>query len=410
MLNIDKYEKKKKYKIKYSYGIICFRFNYEKELEYLMIMRKNSYAFSDFIFGNYKLFDILYIKKMFSRMTKKEKYLLYINDDFNTLWKLVWKDKFFFKSNYINGYKKFKIMKQGYFKDNIFYDLKIFLDSNSSKYKNCEWGFPKGKLEKNEDKIFCALREFEEECAVEKYNFLNITPIYENHRGINNVNYKTYLYFAMANENTFFDKKKIDLKEVSEVKWFTKNKMNETLRNYQSSITKTLEIAEENILKYFDNNFNLIDKTLINYTVLSNFNNYKKIFNENYIDKYIYEYICPEELKINIMENNQKLKDNDLNILEQDIFNMMLKSYNIKSQFSDVLYFEENVNEENIVSEIKNEKLNLDYSNLKKLFENDDSDNDNVQEKEQKNMNYSTYIYSETELDFFAALREMFKD
>lgn len=398
MRTIDKYEKKKKYKIKYSYGIICFRFNMRKELEYLMIMRKHSYAFSDFIFGNYKLSDILYIKKIFSRMTKREKYLLYTNDDFNTLWKMIWKDKFFFKSNYINGYKKFKVIKQGYMKNNMFYDLKIFLDNNTSRYKNCEWGFPKGKLEKNEDKIFCALREFEEECATENYDFLNITPIYENHKGINNVNYKTYLYFSMANKNTIIDRKKIDMKEVSEVKWFTKNDMNETLRNYQSSITKTLEIAEENILKHFDTNFNLLDSTLINESMITNFNKYKKTFNETYTDKYIYEYINTDELKINISDDSKILKDNDLIILDQDVFNMMLNSYNVKSQFSDVLCIDINVTRENIIPETEPK---LDYSNFKKLYENDDSD---IEEEN------SIRLYNENELNFFEAMRAMFKD
>ena len=57
-----------------SFGIICYRINPEnKELEYLMIQRKDSLCFMEFIRGKYTLDNEAYILQILEMMTVKEK-------------------------------------------------------------------------------------------------------------------------------------------------------------------------------------------------------------------------------------------------------------------------------------------------------------------------------------------------
>ena len=67
-----------------SYGIICYRINKNNAPEYLMIQRKDSLCFMEFIRGKYDIKNTKYICQLIKDMTTKEKeYLLKRNfDDF----------------------------------------------------------------------------------------------------------------------------------------------------------------------------------------------------------------------------------------------------------------------------------------------------------------------------------------
>ena len=67
-----------------SIGVIVYRIN-NNNLEYLMIRRKETLGFIDFIRGKYSLQNKDYILNMFKQMTINEKELLLITD-FDTLW------------------------------------------------------------------------------------------------------------------------------------------------------------------------------------------------------------------------------------------------------------------------------------------------------------------------------------
>ena len=71
-----------------SIGIIGFR-KVNEEFEYLMIRRKDTIGYIEFIRGKYPLNNKLYIKNIVSEMTNNEKYRV-LNKNFDILWHEMW--------------------------------------------------------------------------------------------------------------------------------------------------------------------------------------------------------------------------------------------------------------------------------------------------------------------------------
>ena len=61
-----------------SLGIICFKIEND-EIKFLMIQRKDSLSFMEFIRGKYDTQDIIYIKQLVSSMTLTEKNMILLN-------------------------------------------------------------------------------------------------------------------------------------------------------------------------------------------------------------------------------------------------------------------------------------------------------------------------------------------
>ena len=138
-----------------SYGIILINKNKTAKNEYLLIQRKNTIAFSEFIFGKYSLNNFDYIKTIFSRMSTEEMSLIKSKPNYKILW-----NRIYFNDNYnrniINKYDDF-IKKYSNFLDN----LKVIIN------QDCEWEFPKGRRNNNESDLECACREFKEETNID---------------------------------------------------------------------------------------------------------------------------------------------------------------------------------------------------------------------------------------------------
>ena len=71
-----------------SIGIIVFRIH-ENELQYLMIRRKDTLGYIDFMRGKYSIYNKEYVMNMLKQMTDEEKERL-ITEDFDTLWNGIW--------------------------------------------------------------------------------------------------------------------------------------------------------------------------------------------------------------------------------------------------------------------------------------------------------------------------------
>ena len=67
-----------------SIGIVCFRLSVSGQREYLMICRKNSLGYVDFMRGKYKVHNLLLLQNLINEMTETEKNDL-IAKDFKTL-------------------------------------------------------------------------------------------------------------------------------------------------------------------------------------------------------------------------------------------------------------------------------------------------------------------------------------
>ena len=71
-----------------SYGIICFTV-IANEIHYLMIQRKNSLSFMEFIKGNYKSMDFSKINTLIQSMTIEEQNILNC-DNFDIIWEKIY--------------------------------------------------------------------------------------------------------------------------------------------------------------------------------------------------------------------------------------------------------------------------------------------------------------------------------
>ena len=105
-----------------SIGIIVFRHNKGK-IEYLMIRRKETLGFIDFMRGKYSLQNKKYIINMMKYMTVQEKKNL-ITEEFDTLWNNIWCDEQStsqYKSEEVYSKDKFYSLREGvYCKDDYF--------------------------------------------------------------------------------------------------------------------------------------------------------------------------------------------------------------------------------------------------------------------------------------------------
>ena len=158
-----------------SSGIIIFK-KIDNTIKYLLVQRKDTLGFVEFMRGKYNLENIKYINKLFRIMTLCERNLI-INNNFDYLWSKLWmdQDNKQYHNEYHSSKKKFNLLKKGFNNKNEFVSLIIINNNNKFIWLEPEWGFPKGRRNLKETNIDCAMREFEEETGVNKneYNCSN---------------------------------------------------------------------------------------------------------------------------------------------------------------------------------------------------------------------------------------------
>lgn len=149
-----------------SYGIIAYRITKSNEKEYLIIQRKDTIGKTDFMRGKYKTKGVINwgkLKSLIEEMTDIEK-LEILNTPKEVVWNNMWLDH----NSGIFKNEKNKAMNM--FKE---IDYKTLLkESMPSRYKENEWGFPKGRKNLSESVIECAIREFKEETGLKNKDFL----------------------------------------------------------------------------------------------------------------------------------------------------------------------------------------------------------------------------------------------
>lgn len=212
----------------YNYNHIDYynKINFHrKDIKFLLIQRKHSLSYIEFIRGKYNENDKQKINNMFELMSEKESENIK-NSEFEYLWDNLWKDtarsKFFLKEMNISKYK-FNYLK----KNNIIKNFK-------STYLEPEWGFPKGRRTKFENNNNCAHREFIEETNLSNYIQLDrISTMEEIFNGTDNNLYKHIYYIAGTDENEL--KINYDNYEVGNIGWFTIDQVLNLLRPYNET-------------------------------------------------------------------------------------------------------------------------------------------------------------------------------
>jgi len=223
-----------------SYGIILINNN-----NILIINRKNSIYYIEFIMGKYRFGDTKYLELMFKRITTDEK-LKILNNKFIDLWTELWgdinQDKYIYY--YKVGLKKFEILKKN--------DLLLNRLCNIKTYEETEWEFPKGRKEKNEVNINCAIRELEEESHIKKdeYDIINnISPIIEEYVSTNNIKYRICYYVGIYKTDKLIDKV-INNNEIKQTKWININECVNYIRTYNRSKLCIIDILKSIIDRY----------------------------------------------------------------------------------------------------------------------------------------------------------------
>ena len=243
-----------------SLGIILVKKMKNGNNEFIMIQRKDTIGFVEFMRGKYQTEDLNYLRNLFKIMTKKER-LQIISYDFDSLWNLLWlkknnKQNF---NEFENSKKKFYLLKNGITHNNISYNLETINSTTPYIYETPEWGFPKGRRNLHENDLDCAKREFEEETGIQsnKYKMLDINRINETFKGTNNISYRhTYYIAELINNEEQLDitinKDNINqYSEISNIRWFKYQDGINIIRPYNIEKKNILKKANELFNKYY---------------------------------------------------------------------------------------------------------------------------------------------------------------
>ena len=236
-----------------SYGVICFHKSSVDNLQrVLMVCRRHSVYYVEFLRGKYDVNNLEYLITLFSRMTKDEIQLICSSANFEALRYDLGLDntrRRVFRAEYETSELKFNyILNLGilanviqcinyifneafqiatiadietatsqfklpiasvstssgpsseFIEDNrdVLNELKAEMTvQNAEIYKMPEWEIPKGKRQNKETDLQCAVREFCEETGLGPENiriFKNVVPLEEVYTGVNGVEYK-HIYF-----------------------------------------------------------------------------------------------------------------------------------------------------------------------------------------------------------------------
>jgi ADP-ribose pyrophosphatase YjhB (NUDIX family) len=247
-----------------SYGVILVSQEEDKN-KILMIQRKDSLCYIDFLRGKYNINNISYILNLCNHFNSNEKENI-IKYSFDELWSELWKYNKNLKSHVKNEYKigkdKFLTLQKGFTKNNQWITLDYFYKNITTTYKTSEWEFPKGRRNENEKNKECAIREFEEETNLDKSDyqlFSNVYPISEEYYGENNIKYKHVYYLGVINDvskEVGIDQlNKHQMSEISDIQWVTKEEGYSKIRDYNTTKYKIIDTVFTFIDNYKDDLF-----------------------------------------------------------------------------------------------------------------------------------------------------------
>tara|TARA_B100000674_G_C37911092_1_gene948626 strand:- start:829 stop:1740 length:912 start_codon:yes stop_codon:yes gene_type:complete len=251
-----------------SLGAILFKLQ-ETDNEviplFLMICRKDTFGYVEFMRGKYKEYNQKYIQNLFEEMTVNERDKLISNIHFDTLWSELWlknnnspsDENEQYRTEYERSKNRFYRIKEGIDCPKI----NTYYNNLHQKWHEPEWGFPKGRRNLRENDYNCAIRELTEETGLNTLQFdilENVRPVEEVFIGTNNVRYKHIYYIGKCKsdlEVNINNTNQTQITEVSQIKWFTYKDALAKIRDYNSEKKKVLTQAY-NIINNFFTKFN----------------------------------------------------------------------------------------------------------------------------------------------------------
>lgn len=235
-----------------SHGIIAFRveetldptrvlaenetsitgFEEAKQLQFLLIQRRDSLGFVEMMKGKYPLDDYTYIMTQLKGFTKQERQR-FLTLTFDELWNGMWgpsTNDTRYQTEKETSRSKFQSLRTVGLRcpDATVRSLPELFDTLGAGWDTPEWGFPKGRREVNETEQTCAVRELWEETGLGKEHITvieNCEPLQETFFGTNHVHYchKYYLAFVKAQGPPLrYDPTNPYMKqEIGDVQWCT---------------------------------------------------------------------------------------------------------------------------------------------------------------------------------------------
>jgi ADP-ribose pyrophosphatase YjhB (NUDIX family) len=238
-----------------SYGIIAFRENPEtQKREYLLIRRKDTLGFVDFMRGKYSIYNKEYILNMIKQMTNNEKQRL-LTDSFSKLWGDLWgthpaasqaNDPY--KAEEQSSRNKFESLRTGVYTKTDSHNLEELIQMTDPVWTEPEWGFPKGRRNYQERDYDCAVREFCEETGYGMDQLVvlkNIQPFEVTFTGSNYKSYKHKYYVTYMRYADTLSFRNLQTSEVSESSWMSAEKCNSVIRSYNIEKKRILISVEK---------------------------------------------------------------------------------------------------------------------------------------------------------------------
>ena len=165
-----------------------------------------------------------------------------LNNEYSQLWSNLWNKKNEKFDSKIND--KFIYVK----------NEKPYLFTQSVKWNEPEWGFPKGRRSGKENDYGCSIREFEEETGYSSKNLImikNVGFIEEIFTGSNAKSYKHKYYICKMDYKKSLCENNFQEEEIGDMKWFSYDEGNMKIRSYNHeklTILKNVQLLINNNL------------------------------------------------------------------------------------------------------------------------------------------------------------------
>jgi 8-oxo-dGTP pyrophosphatase MutT (NUDIX family) len=203
-----------------SYGIIAVRRG-APGLEVLLIRRRDSLSFIEFIRGKYSLTDRVYLGTLLRGMSQPEQEKLR-TQTFDELWRGVWGEAAgSHRMDYELAERKYKQIAPTP------EALATLLAEYASPWPEPEWGFPKGRRNTYESELNSAVREFQEETSLVRGDFKlfqNVEPLVETFYGSNGVQYCHKYFLALCKGDKVVAMNPDNhhmVREIGDIGWFS---------------------------------------------------------------------------------------------------------------------------------------------------------------------------------------------
>jgi len=208
-----------------SFGICAVKFVQEKPM-YLMIRRRDSLAYVEFLRGKYKMDAADYIQLLINGMTLEERQRL-LSMSFDKLWETLWNNQNTrqFRTECEIARRTFEALKNtGDYYGKL---LSTYVSQAASQWNEPEWGFPKGRRALHETELGCALREFNEETGLSQkcvHILKDEASRVEEYMGTNGIPYKQVYFLGIcSSENDAIHQphNRVMNREVGAIGWFS---------------------------------------------------------------------------------------------------------------------------------------------------------------------------------------------